>query len=117
MRGFTKTGKPRYYFAREPKGEVLNEIPPGFKISESVNGVVSLMQDRPSPSAALDVFDYEPLEADGPLRGLDNAYLFPLAAGATKETQDATGRMAVENAIPVLQGKKPLYVVNPEVLG
>jgi hypothetical protein len=33
-RGITKTGKPRYYFAREPKGEVLNEIPPGFKISE-----------------------------------------------------------------------------------
>jgi hypothetical protein len=48
-RGVTKTGKPRYYFAREPKGEVLNEIPPGFKISESVNGVVSLMHDRPSP--------------------------------------------------------------------
>jgi hypothetical protein len=48
-RGVTKTGKPRYYFAREPKGEVLNEIPPGFKISESVNGVVSLIQDRPSP--------------------------------------------------------------------
>jgi hypothetical protein len=48
-RGVTKTGKPRYYFAREPKGEALDEIPPGFKISESVNGVVSLMQDRPSP--------------------------------------------------------------------
>ncbi len=48
-RGVTKTGKLRYYFTREPKGEVLNEIPPGFKISESVNGVVSLIQDRPSP--------------------------------------------------------------------
>jgi hypothetical protein len=48
-RGVTKTGKPRYYFAREPKGETLDEIPPGFKISESVNGIVSLIQDRPSP--------------------------------------------------------------------
>jgi hypothetical protein len=48
-RGVTKTGKPRYYFAREPKGEVLDEVPPGFKISESVNGVVSLIKDRPSP--------------------------------------------------------------------
>jgi hypothetical protein len=48
-RGVTKTGKPRYYFAREPKGEVLDDVPPGFKISESVNGVVSLIKDRPSP--------------------------------------------------------------------
>jgi hypothetical protein len=48
-RGVTKTGKPRYYFAREPKGEALDEIPLGFKISESVNGVVSLIRDRPSP--------------------------------------------------------------------
>ena len=48
-RGVTKAGKSRYYFAREPKGEALDEIPPGFKISESVNGVVSLMHDRPSP--------------------------------------------------------------------
>ncbi len=44
----TKTGKPRYYFAREIKGEPVDEIPEGFKISESVNGIVSLARDRPS---------------------------------------------------------------------
>ena len=47
-RGVTKTGKPRYYFAREPKGEPVEEVPAGYKISESVNGVVSLVKDRPS---------------------------------------------------------------------
>ena len=46
-RGITKTGKPRYYFGREPKGEPLEEIPEGFRISESVNGRVSLVKDRP----------------------------------------------------------------------
>lgn len=46
-RGVTKTGKPRYYFARQPKGEPVEEIPEGWKISESVNGVVSLVKDRP----------------------------------------------------------------------
>jgi hypothetical protein len=46
-RGVTKTGKPRYYFAREPKGEPVEQIPEGFKISESVNGRVSLIKDRP----------------------------------------------------------------------
>jgi hypothetical protein len=47
-RGITKTGKPRYYFARETKGEPVDEIPEGFKISESVNGIVSLAKERPS---------------------------------------------------------------------
>jgi len=47
-RGVTKTGKPRYHFAREIKGEPVDEIPEGYKISESVNGVVSLARDRPS---------------------------------------------------------------------
>jgi hypothetical protein len=47
-RGVTKTGKPRYYFAREPKSELMEQIPEGFKISESVNGIVSLVRDRPA---------------------------------------------------------------------
>ncbi len=45
--GTTKTGKPRYFFAREPKGETVNAIPEGYHIEESVNGVVSLVKDRP----------------------------------------------------------------------
>jgi hypothetical protein len=46
--GTTKTGKPRYYFAREPKDELLDEIPQGWEISESVNGIVSLVKKRPA---------------------------------------------------------------------
>src|SRR5947208_4260294 len=48
-RGQTKTGKPRYYFARagQGQGEPVTELPVGFTISESVNGVVSLVKDRP----------------------------------------------------------------------
>ncbi|MFQ5343556.1 MAG: hypothetical protein ACE5F6_18610 [Anaerolineae bacterium] len=40
--GVTKTGKPHYYFAREPKGELVEEMPEGFEIGESVNGFVFL---------------------------------------------------------------------------
>jgi len=47
-RGVTKTGKPRYYFASEPQGEPVEQIPEGWKISESINGIVSLMKDRPA---------------------------------------------------------------------
>ena len=48
--GQTSTGKLRYYFGRADKGqsEPVMELPSGFKISESVNGVVSLVKERPS---------------------------------------------------------------------
>ena len=46
--GVTKTGKPRYTFVRDPEGKrVVKEIPDGYKISESVNGIVSLVKERP----------------------------------------------------------------------
>jgi hypothetical protein len=45
--GITKTGKLRYYFAREPIDGSPDQIPEGCKISESVNGVVLLVKDRP----------------------------------------------------------------------
>jgi hypothetical protein len=48
-RGVTKTGKPRYFFAREPdKGEPVEAIPEGYEVVESVNGVVSLARARPA---------------------------------------------------------------------
>jgi len=44
--GLTKKGKPRYHFAREPKDKPVDEIPEGYEIRESVNGVVSLAKKR-----------------------------------------------------------------------
>ena len=61
-RGQTKTGKPRYYFGRErgSQGEPVEEIPSGFAISESINGVVSLVKkDRPSPIQPEEVAAFE----------------------------------------------------------
>jgi hypothetical protein len=46
-KGVTKTGKPRYYFAREQKGEPVDEIPTGYDIEENVNAIVSLVKARP----------------------------------------------------------------------
>lgn len=48
-RGQTKTGKPRYYFGRpgHSQGEPVTDLPSGFTISESVNGVVSLSKYHP----------------------------------------------------------------------
>ena len=45
--GVTKTGKPRYYFSRDKGSNLIDEIPEGYEISESVNGIVSLAKKRP----------------------------------------------------------------------
>lgn len=42
----TKTGKPRYVFARELGDGALDELPAGFEIVESMNGQVSLAKKR-----------------------------------------------------------------------
>jgi hypothetical protein len=43
----TKTGKTRYYFAREPKQNLVEQVPDGYEVEESVNGIVSLVKARP----------------------------------------------------------------------
>ena len=47
-RSVTKTGRSRYFFAHEPRGEPVEEIPEGYKIGESANGLVFLKKDRPA---------------------------------------------------------------------
>jgi hypothetical protein len=43
----TKSGKPRYAFVRDPTGRaVMDALPEGWEIRESLNGVVSLAQAR-----------------------------------------------------------------------
>lgn len=47
-RATTQTGRERYVFRRERPAEPVEVLPPGYRISESVNGVVSLVKDTPS---------------------------------------------------------------------
>lgn len=43
----TKTGKTRYYFAREPKDTPVEKLPDGYQVEESINGVVSVAKASP----------------------------------------------------------------------
>lgn len=60
-RGETKTGKPRYFFAKTIGANPLNEIPDGFEVSESINAVVSVRrksaQEATVPAADVTVVE------------------------------------------------------------
>jgi len=64
--GMMKTGKLRYYFAREPKEGSPDQIPDGYRISESVNGVVSLVKDLPQLISPQEVASVEAVLARHP---------------------------------------------------
>jgi len=53
--GVTKTGKPKYYFAQKPSGTPVEDIPDGFQIQETVDGIVSLVRPKPSQLTAEDI--------------------------------------------------------------
>jgi D-3-phosphoglycerate dehydrogenase len=47
--------------------------------------LIQALKSRRIGGAALDVFEHEPVEADSPLRRLDNVTLTPHLAGSTQE--------------------------------
>lgn len=61
--------------------------------------------------AGLDVYENEPELEEG-LKELDNVVLAPHIGSATIKTRDEMGRIAAENIIAVLSGKKPITPVN-----
>ena len=67
-------------------------------------------------AAGLDVTDPEPLPADHPLVSLPNCVVVPHIASATVTTRDNMAKLAANNLIDALNGRKPEVIVNPEVL-
>lgn len=96
--------------------------PTAYLINTSRGGVVDqealyeVLKERRIAGAALDVFEKEPLEKDSPLRTLDNLYISAHTSGVTSDARNRSGRTAAENLIRVLNGERPIHIVNPEVL-
>ena len=67
-------------------------------------------------TAALDVYDEEPLPADHPLRHAPNTVLTPHIGFSTREVFGDFYRGCIDNILAWLDGS-PTHVANPEVLG
>jgi len=62
--------------------------------------------------AVLDVFCHEPLEADSPLRRMDNVYLIPHKAGPTFDLRRLIGRRLADDAVSFTRGEKLYYMID-----
>ncbi len=72
------------------------------------------LRHRQIAGAALDVFEREPLPADDPLLECENVVLAPHLGSATHATRARMSRVAAENIVAALQGRRPPHLVNPE---
>ena len=65
--------------------------------------------------AGLDVWANEPPPPDHPLLQFDNVLASPHTAGVTREARENMGRIAAEQMLDTLDGKRPPRIINPEV--
>ena len=70
---------------------------------------------RNTVGAGLDVWAKEPPPPDHPLLQFDNVLASPHTAGVTREARENMARIAAEQMLDALDGKRPPRVINPEV--
>lgn len=78
--------------------------------------LLQALRERWIAGAGLDVYEYEPKLTPG-LTELDNVTLAPHVASASVETRTKMAVMAATNLVDALQGRRPVNLVNFEVLG
>ncbi|RLG11057.1 MAG: hydroxyacid dehydrogenase [Thaumarchaeota archaeon] len=67
-------------------------------------------------AAALDVFDPEPIPANHPILRHGNVILTPHIGSGTISSYKQMDEYSIQEALRILRGEKPLWILNPEVL-
>jgi glyoxylate reductase len=96
--------KPTAYLINTARGPVVDE-----------RALVEALAAGRIAGAGLDVYEDEPRMAPG-LAGCPTALLLPHLGSATHATRAAMSRIAGEDLVAVLRGRRPANPVNPEVL-
>jgi D-3-phosphoglycerate dehydrogenase len=77
--------------------------------------LLEALRDKRIAGAGLDVWSKEPPPPEHPLLQLDNVLASPHTAGVTREARENMGRIAAEQLLDALDGKRPPRIINPEV--
>jgi D-3-phosphoglycerate dehydrogenase len=96
--------QPHAYFVTTARGFIHDEA-----------ALFDALRDKKIAGAGLDVWAKEPPPADHPLLQFDNVLASPHTAGVTREARANMGRIAAEQMLDALDGKRPPRIINPEV--
>jgi D-3-phosphoglycerate dehydrogenase len=96
--------QPHAYFITTARGFIHDEP-----------ALLEALRDKRIAGAGLDVWAKEPPPPDHPLLQFDNVLASPHTAGVTKEARENMGRIAAEQLLDALDGKRPPRIINPEV--
>ncbi len=96
--------KPTAIFINTSRGEVVNEA-----------ALLRALQEKWIAGAGLDVFEQEPIVADHPLLQLPNVVLTPHIATGTRDSIIEKTQAACDNFRRVIQGERPINVINTEI--
>jgi D-3-phosphoglycerate dehydrogenase len=77
--------------------------------------LLEALRNKRIAGAGLDVWAKEPPPPDHPLLQFDNVLASPHTAGVTREARINMGRIAAEQLLDALDGKRPPRIINPEV--
>jgi D-3-phosphoglycerate dehydrogenase / 2-oxoglutarate reductase len=87
--------KPEAYFITTARGFIHDE-----------EALAEALRQKQIAGAGLDVWEDEPPPHDHPLMAFDNVIVSPHVAGSTIEARENMGRIAAEQALGILDGKK-----------
>jgi D-3-phosphoglycerate dehydrogenase len=96
--------QPHAYFVTTARGFIHDEV-----------ALFDALRDKKIAGAGLDVWAKEPPPPDHPLLQFDNVLASPHTAGVTREARANMGRIAAEQMLDALDGKRPPRIINPEV--
>jgi D-3-phosphoglycerate dehydrogenase / 2-oxoglutarate reductase len=96
--------QPHAYFITTARGFIHDEA-----------ALVEALRAKRIAGAGLDVWAKEPPPPDHPLLQFDNVLASPHTAGVTREARANMGRIAAEQLLDALDGKRPPRIINPEV--
>ncbi|HJU63809.1 MAG TPA: D-glycerate dehydrogenase [Candidatus Binatia bacterium] len=95
--------RPSSYLVNTARGPIVDE-----------KALVQALEEKRIAGAALDVYEHEPTVEPG-LINLPNVVLTPHLGSAALDTRERVAGILVDNAIAVIEGRRPPNIYNPEI--